>query len=129
MTAISVPQIGVHKPSRRSIPAAAPIACGKNKAPGEGSLRCPNPEQNRNAAVTIRCRRRPLPGQLFRNVEKRRCKNTPCLHLRVFATSSKRPNEGLHLRLLGEPQLDNFSLQPDCESMGFAWGFERILAT
>src|SRR5215471_13977366 len=102
-TVINVPQIGVHRPRSRSIPAPAPITCGKIKANCEGSLSCPSPEQNRTVAVTTRCRRRPLPGQLFGNVEKRRCKNTPFhLQLRAFATSSKRPNEGLHLLLLGE---------------------------
>jgi hypothetical protein len=71
--AINVPQIGVHKPRSRSIPPTAPIRCGKIKA----SLRCPDADQNRNIAVTIRWRRRPTPGQLFGNAEKRRCKNTP----------------------------------------------------
>src|SRR5262245_56464927 len=44
-----------------------------------------------------------MPGQLFGNVEKRRCKNNPLcsLQLKVFATSSKGPNEGLHHLLLG----------------------------
>src|SRR5262245_8476412 len=77
MTAIKVPQIGVHKPRRRSTPAPAPITYGKIRAKCKGSLRCPNPEQSRIVAVTTRCRRRPMPGQLFGNVEKRRCKNTP----------------------------------------------------
>ena len=73
-TAINVPQIGVHKPKSSSIPAPVPIRCGTER---DASLRRPNPKQNRNAAVTTRCRRRPLPGQPFGNAEKRRCKRTP----------------------------------------------------
>src|SRR5215510_8901854 len=108
MTAISVPQIGVHNPRRRSIPAAAPITCGKNKPDCEGSLRCTNPEQNRSAAVTTRCRRRPLPGQLFGNVEKRRCKNTP-----VFTLGYSQQAQNAQMKVSiscfwGEPWLDNF---------------------
>jgi hypothetical protein len=76
-TVINVPQIGVHKPKSKSIPAPAPTTCRKAKANCGASLRCPNPKQNRNVAVTARCRRRPLPGQLFGNAEKRRCKSTP----------------------------------------------------
>ena len=76
-TATNIPQTGVHKPRSKSIPAPAPIACGKTKENCGASLRRPNPTQNRNVAVTRRCRRRPLPGQLFGNAEKRRCKNTP----------------------------------------------------
>jgi len=38
--------------------------------------------------------------------------------LKVFATSSKRPKEGLCLLLSGELELDNSSLQPDRDSMG-----------
>ena len=73
--AIKVPQMGVEKPRSRNIPAPAPITCGKIKADGGVvSLRGPNPKDNRNAAVTKRCRTRPLPGQLFGNAEKRRCK-------------------------------------------------------
>ena len=78
-TAIDAPQIGVHKPRSRKIAAPAPIRCGSIKANCGASLRCPNAKHNRNVAVTRRCRRRPLPGQLFGNVEKRRCKYTPLL--------------------------------------------------
>src|SRR5215831_19906455 len=73
MTAIKVPEIGVQKPTRRSTPAAAPITYGMITVKCEGSLRCQNPDQNRIVAVTTRCKRRPRPGQLFGNVEKRRC--------------------------------------------------------
>jgi hypothetical protein len=76
-TAINVPQIGVHKPMSKSNPAPAAIICGKRRANPEASLRDPNPKQNRNAVVTTRCKRRPLPGQPSGNAEKRRCKNTP----------------------------------------------------
>ena len=76
-TAINAPQTGVHKPRNRSIPAPAPITCGQTKENCVASLRRPNANQNRNVAVTTRCRRRPLPGQLFGKAEKRRCKNTP----------------------------------------------------
>src|SRR5215510_11653871 len=101
--AINVPQTGVHKPRSRSIPAPAPITCGKIKPNCEGSLRCANAEQNRTVAVTIRCRRRPPPGQLFGNVEKRRCK-TPLpfqFSLRCSQRAQKRPNEGVQPLLLG----------------------------
>ena len=77
MTVTSAPQKGVNKPRSRKIAAPAPIKCGSIKANGGASLRCANPKQNRNVAVTRRSRKRPLPGQLFGNVEKRRCKHTP----------------------------------------------------
>src|SRR5262249_29239362 len=62
---------------KRISPTQPKIEYEKKKEKCKGSLRCPNPQQSRTAAVTTRCRRRPLPGQLFGNVEKRRCKNTP----------------------------------------------------
>src|SRR6516165_628692 len=71
VTVTNPPQIGVHKPRSRKIAAPAPIRCGSIKANCGASLRCPNAKHNRNVAVTRRCRRRPLPGQLFGNVEKR----------------------------------------------------------
>jgi hypothetical protein len=110
-TVINVPQIGVHRPRSRSVPAPAPIICGKNEANCGASRNCSNPRQKRNVAVTTRCRSRPLPGQLFGNAENRRCTSTRVsgLELRLFATSSKPPNEGLGLLLSGELQLDNSS--------------------
>src|SRR5262245_28309019 len=123
-TAINVPQTGVHRPRNRNIPAPAPITCGTIKANCEDSLRCPNHEHNRTVAVTTRCRRRPRPGQLFGNVEKRRCKITLRVQLRTLATGSTGPNEGLHLLLLGELQLDNSALQADRDSMSSVLGVE-----
>ena len=35
----------------------------------------------------------------------------------LFASSSRRPDEGHHLLLLGDLQLDNSSLQPDRDGM------------
>src|SRR5215469_5607641 len=37
--------------------------------------------------------------------------------VRLFAPSSKRPNEGVRLPLSGDLKLDNSSLQPDRDSM------------
>jgi hypothetical protein len=116
---IKVAQTGVHKPRSRNIPAPAPIRCGRIRENGGASVRCPNPNQSRNAATTTRCRIRPLPGQLFGNAEKRRCKNTPLFvsSLGVSVKGSKGPNEALDLRLLGDLEFDNSPFQADRDRM------------
>lgn len=71
-TAINAPQTGVHKPSSSNAPALAPMRCGTDE---DVPPICQKLKPNRNAAVTTRCSRRPMPGQPFGNTEKRRCKS------------------------------------------------------
>src|SRR5262249_60959 len=73
--AITVPQAAVQRAKRSNAPAAAPMRWEAITPACDGSLRCQSPEQHRTEAVITRCRSRPLPGQLFGNVEKRRCKS------------------------------------------------------
>ena len=100
-TAINVPLIGVHKPTSRKIAAPNPIDCGITTASCGVSIGRVKTAQKRNVAVITRCRRRPLPGQPFGNVEKRRCKDTPfsAWSLGYLQLSRKRPNEGRELPL------------------------------
>jgi hypothetical protein len=92
-TPMHVPQMGVHKPRSKSIPAPAPIQSRISETKWDASAGCPNAEQNRKIAVTARWRRRPVPGQLLGNAEKRRCKSTPfCrFELRVIGDQLKTP--------------------------------------
>ena len=54
ITAIDTPQMGVHKPRSRRIAVPVAIKCGTINANRGASLRCANPKQNRNVAVTMR---------------------------------------------------------------------------
>ena len=100
--AIRVPLIGVHKPKSIKIAGHAATTCGMTKANCGVSLRRPNAHQNRNVAVIRRCTRRPLPGQPFGNIEKRRCKDLSSLRrLTGRQQTPERPNEGRGLLLSG----------------------------
>src|SRR5215475_13480274 len=91
----------------------------------EGSLKGPNKEQNRTEAVMTRCRRSPMPGQPFGNVENRRCKNSlPQLRdshqaqnpqMKVSTSSFRRElkldNSSQHRTLKGWSYYDMLSLE------------------
>lgn len=73
LPATTVPATGVHNPTRRSIPAPAPINCGRISA-NWVARRCATTQYNRATAVTKRWRNSPLPGQPLANVENKRCR-------------------------------------------------------
>jgi len=85
--ATTAPATGVHKPTRRSIPAPAPIICGTCEtfdANCDVALNWETKQYTRAAAVANRCRKRPVPGQPSANVEAKRCRNTPVKTLDAY---------------------------------------------
>jgi len=76
-TAIEVPLTGVHRPKNSNMPQPAAIQWGILDRSWDDSRGYRHREQQRKAAVAVLSKRRPLPGQLFGNVEKSRCKSTP----------------------------------------------------
>ncbi len=115
LDAIMAPTIGVHKPTRSSIPAPDAIICGAIETKCELSLRSPAKCQRRTVAVNNRWSRRPVPGQPFGNVENRRCNKASLGHSRQTRNGQKE----VHCSpFWGFLQFDDPTLQPDCNGMG-----------
>jgi hypothetical protein len=90
--AASIPATGVHKPTRRSIPAPIPAIC-RTTAPKEGDSRMPTiPKWMSAAAVSSRRSRRPMPGQPSANVENSRC-NTHTRSQRMRFVTGPKPGK------------------------------------
>jgi hypothetical protein len=94
------PVTGVHRPTRRSNPAPAPMTSSTAVVNG-GAWRRPTIAKRISAnPVSSRRSRRPMPGQPSANVEKSRC--NPHLFQRMrFATVSKHAKLGTDYPLFG----------------------------
>jgi hypothetical protein len=91
--ATSAPATGVHRPTRRSIPAPTPMICRITGINGDASRRLATPKWMSATLVSNRRSRRPMPGQPSANVENSRC--NPHLFKRMrFATVSKHTKLG-----------------------------------
>jgi hypothetical protein len=124
--------MGVHKPTRRSIPAAV----SSNGRMTTGHWAPPNssatPSSIRKMPETNRTSRRPLPGQPFGNIEKSRCTETSTTSIGVSRywsnlqkmASSHPPFEGDHSSMI-----PRFSPIVTACVRSFAPNLERMLLT
>jgi hypothetical protein len=72
--ATAAPATGVHRPSMRNAPAAAPTACGTINADAGVPHRPVIPWRSDTPPITTRWSRSPAPGHPSANVENRRCR-------------------------------------------------------
>jgi len=126
--AITAPTIGVHKPTRSSIPAPAAIICGAIDTKCELSLRCPAKCQRRTVAVNNRWRRRPLPGQPSGKVENSRCTNTSLRHSQQSQNGQKKAFSTF-FRWIYSSMIPRFNPIVTAWARSFAPSFDSMLAT
>jgi hypothetical protein len=117
-TAASAPATGVHKPTRRSIPAPTPMICGTTIVNGGASRTPAIPKWMSATAVSSRRSRRPLPGQPSANVENSRCKILPPNRVGDSQRNRNPQKRGRDIPLSGDLQFDNAALQPYRDGMG-----------
>ncbi len=94
--ATSVPATGVHKPTRRSIPAPIPMICGTTVINGGDASTPSIPKWMSARLVSSRKSRSPVPGQPSAKPEKSRCTILP---FRVYEIRNRieRPETGSRL--------------------------------
>ena len=116
--------MGVHKPTIRSIPAAAATTHGIAKRMGRPFHSTATPRSINAIPVTRRKRRRPAPGQPWANVENNRRKINSCLALFRLGNldAIRSPKKSRRVTLSSELEFDDPAFHPDHGGVGAVVG-------
>ena len=106
-----IPVTGVHKPTKRSIPAAVSTNSLMIPADGGPSSSPVTPSLIKRMPETIRRSRRPLPGHPFGNIEKSRCTETSTTSIGVPQWRSNLQKQASACPPFGGSQFDDSAFQ------------------